>query len=55
MRKLIAGLLFWMMVLPVVAQDYVPTKDEISRFFKTTTLVVLEDNPMLNTTSGLRR
>ncbi len=47
MRKLIAGLLFLMMVLPVVAQDYVPTKDEISRFFKTTTLVVLEDNPML--------
>lgn len=47
MRKLIAGLLFLIMVLPVVAQDYVPTKDEISRFFKTTTLVVLEDNPML--------
>lgn len=47
MRKLIAGLLFMMMVLPMVAQDYVPTKDEISKFFKTTTLVVLEDNPML--------
>lgn len=34
--------------LPVVsAQDYVPTKADIEKFFKTKTLVVLEDNPLM--------
>jgi hypothetical protein len=30
----------------MIAQEYVPTEDEIKQFFKTKTLVVLQDNPM---------
>lgn len=32
--------------LPLISQDYVPTKEALERFPKTKTLVVLEDNPM---------
>jgi hypothetical protein len=31
----------------VSAQDYVPTRADIEQFFKTKTLVVLEDNPLM--------
>lgn len=31
----------------VSAQSYVPSKEDLERFYKTKTLVVLEDNPML--------
>ncbi len=33
--------------LQVHSQSYVPTKEDLEMFFKTKTLVVLEDNPML--------
>jgi hypothetical protein len=31
----------------VIAQDYVPTPADLEKFFKTKTLVVLEDNPLM--------
>jgi hypothetical protein len=31
----------------MAAQNYVPTKDDLDRFMKTKTLLVLEDNPMM--------
>ncbi|HQH41236.1 MAG TPA: hypothetical protein PK825_05785, partial [Bacteroidales bacterium] len=35
------------LVQMVSAQDYVPTRADIEQFFKTKTLVVLEDNPLM--------
>lgn len=37
-----------LIALPVIlfCQDYIPTKDDLARFPKTKTLVVLEDNPL---------
>ena len=35
------------LTMSLFAQEYVPTQDEINHFYKTTTLVVLEDNPLM--------
>jgi hypothetical protein len=46
MKKMM--LIALLIALPVIlfCQDYIPTKDDLARFPKTKTLVVLEDNPL---------
>ncbi|NJK86817.1 MAG: hypothetical protein HC906_13420 [Bacteroidales bacterium] len=36
------------------SQDYIPTREDINAFFKTKTLVVLEDNPLLEYNINIR-
>jgi len=52
-QKRISGLVlntlfiaFTFFQIPIFAQDYLPNKEEIERFFTTKTMVVLEENPM---------
>lgn len=47
MKKTIFALLLGAHVIFMTAQSYVPTKEDISAFFYTKTLVVLPDNPLL--------
>ncbi|MBN2347938.1 MAG: hypothetical protein JXJ22_03820 [Bacteroidales bacterium] len=47
MRKLFVLLTGLLLCGAVAAQSYVPSNDDISAFFNTKTLVVLEDNPLL--------
>ncbi len=45
MKKIIIFLPFLLLFVSF-APDYVPTADEVNRFYQTKTLVVLEDNPI---------
>lgn len=48
MKKLVMLFIVLCFVLSsAISQDYVPSKDDINAFFKTKTLVVLEDNPLM--------
>lgn len=46
MKKLLAMWMIAFVVSNILAQDYVPTKEDIDRFLKTKTYVVLEENPL---------
>jgi hypothetical protein len=46
MKNLLAICIVGLFFTNLVAQDYVPSKDDINRFLKTKTFVVLEDNPL---------
>jgi hypothetical protein len=47
MKRITAGFV-WLMVCGIVlSQNYVPTSEDIKAFFTTKTLVVLEDNPLM--------
>jgi len=47
MKRITAGLVFMMMCGIVLSQNYVPSNEDIKAFFTTKTLVVLEDNPLM--------
>lgn len=47
MRKLVISLIFSLLALISMAQSSVPTRDDINAFFNTKTMVVLEDNPLM--------
>lgn len=47
MKKTMIALLLGVNAILLTAQSYVPTKEDISAFFYTKTLVVLPDNPLL--------
>ncbi len=47
MRKIIISLIFSFLAFYSIAQSYVPTRDDINAFFNTKTMVVLQDNPLL--------
>ncbi len=47
MKKTIIGLIFSALSAIIIAQSYVPSKDDINAFFNTKTMVVLLDNPLL--------
>ena len=47
MKKLVLALVIMSNVIIVSAQSYVPTREDIQAFFNTKTLVVLQDNPLL--------
>ena len=47
MKKLSFTMSVLFLTMSLFAQEYVPTQDEINHFYKTTTLVVLEDNPLM--------
>jgi hypothetical protein len=51
MRKLISLLSAVVMVIPMFSQEYLPTREDLEKFFHTKTLVVLDRNP-LNTYDG---
>lgn len=46
MKKIIVFVSFFSLLLPLFSQDYLPTPEEVDRFYKTKTLVVLNGNPM---------
>ncbi len=47
MRHFIFAVVLSCLFIPGKAQDYVPSRDDINAFFNTKTLVVLQDNPLL--------
>jgi hypothetical protein len=47
MKRILAGFICLVLCGITVSQSYVPTNDDIKAFFTTKTLVVLEDNPLL--------
>jgi hypothetical protein len=46
MRKLISLLSAVVMVIPIFSQEYLPTREDLEKFFHTKTLVVLDRNPL---------
>ena len=54
MRKFFLLMLLAGMVKPAFNQDYVPSREDINTFFTTKTLVVLEDNPLLEYNLNIR-
>ena len=55
MKKTILYLMLGLFSLEMYAQDYVPNRDEIEAFFHTKTLVVLQDNPLLEYNMIMRK
>ncbi|MBN2274971.1 MAG: hypothetical protein JXR41_13970 [Bacteroidales bacterium] len=47
MKKIFAGLVILLLGGKVFSQSYVPSREDINAFYTTKTLVVLEDNPLL--------
>ncbi len=47
MKRLVFMFLCFTMLKPCFSQSYVPSREDINTFFTTKTLVVLEDNPLL--------
>ena len=47
MKRITAGFVFMIVCGIVLSQNYVPTPEDIKAFFTTKTLVVLEDNPLM--------
>ena len=47
MKKIIFALFITSILCAGYAQDYVPTQEDLDKFYKTKTLVVLEDNPLM--------
>jgi len=47
MKRITAGFVFMIVCGIVLSQNYVPTSEDIKAFFTTKTLVVLEDNPLM--------
>ncbi|MBN2215100.1 MAG: hypothetical protein JW723_12730 [Bacteroidales bacterium] len=54
MRKIILLLLCSAFIRAAQAQGYVPTREDIDAFFTTKTLVVLEDNPLMEYNLNIR-
>jgi hypothetical protein len=46
MKKFISFLVAFSFIMPLFAQEYLPTRENLAQFFKTTTLVVLDQNPL---------
>lgn len=55
MRKLIFSILMGSVSILVSAQGYVPSKQDVDAFFTTKTLVVLEDNPLMEYNSIIKK
>jgi len=51
MKKILVLLMLAGMILPLMSQEYIPSREDLEKFFKTKTLVVLDRNP-LNTYDG---
>lgn len=51
MKKIVSLLSAMVMVFPLLSQEYLPTREDLEKFFQTKTLVVLDRNP-LNTYDG---
>jgi hypothetical protein len=47
MKRVIALVIFTVLFISAGAQGYVPTREDVSTFFTTKTLVVLQDNPLM--------
>ena len=46
MKKVLFFIPFLLLFVTAFAPDYVPTREDVDRFYQTKTLVVLDDNPM---------
>ncbi|MBL7111486.1 MAG: hypothetical protein ISS19_06055 [Bacteroidales bacterium] len=46
MKKIFAYLILACIALPLMSQDYVPNREDMDKFFKTKTMVVLDRNPL---------
>ncbi len=46
MKKVVASILFMMLIVTVSAQNHLPTEKDYQNFFNSKTYVVLDDNPM---------
>ena len=47
MKKFLAGFIFLVLCGITMSQNYIPSKEDINAFYTTKTLVVLEDNPLM--------
>ena len=47
MKKIAFLFLYFALLKPGISQSYIPSREDINTFFTTKTLVVLEDNPLL--------
>ncbi|MBN1415036.1 MAG: hypothetical protein JW973_08055 [Bacteroidales bacterium] len=47
MKKILTGFIFLVLCGKTMPQNYVPSRDDVKAFYTTKTLVVLEDNPLL--------
>jgi hypothetical protein len=47
MKRFLAGCIFLVLCGITMSQNYVPSKEDVAAFYTTKTLVVLEDNPLL--------
>ena len=46
MKKIFAYLILACITLPLLSQEYIPAREDMEKFFKTKTLVVLDRNPL---------
>ncbi len=46
MKKAISALWAMFFFIPLFSQEYLPTRENLEHFFKTKTLVVLDENPL---------
>lgn len=47
MKRFLAGFIFLVLCGITMSQNYIPSKEDINAFYTTKTLVVLEDNPLM--------
>jgi hypothetical protein len=47
MKRILTGFIFLVLCGIAISQNYVPSKEDVKAFFTTKTLVVLEDNPLM--------
>ena len=46
MKKIFAYLILACVALPLMSQEYIPAREDMEKFFKTKTMVVLDRNPL---------
>lgn len=55
MKRIVASIMFISSSLMLSAQGFVPSPEDVSAFFTTKTLVVLEENPLLEYNSIIKK
>lgn len=55
MKRLLAFVFLTGMIIPAVAQGYVPSREDVNAFFTTKTLVVLENKPLMEYNSIIKK
>jgi len=47
MKRILTGFIFLVLCGVTMPQNYVPSREDVEAFYTTKTLVVLEDNPLM--------